>query len=195
MNNGIKNLFIFASGITIGSLVTWKLIRTKYEQIARDEIDSVRDMYHQKELIYMSRCSSEQKAKAEEAKDKPNISEYVSKMQDCGYTDYSTASAKEEEQKMIDKPYVISPEEFGEFEDYDTISLTWYEDCFLADDCDELVEDVEETVGFDAITRIGEYEADIVHVRNDRLKADYEISRDLRKYSDVTGKGPHPEEE
>ena len=36
---------IFLAGGAIGSLVTWKLVKTKYEQIADEEIDSMREYY------------------------------------------------------------------------------------------------------------------------------------------------------
>ena len=65
---------------------------------------------------------------------------------------------------MNDKPYVISPEEFGEYEEYEKISLTYYGDQVLADENDELVEDVEGAVGFESLTHFGEYEDDSVFV-------------------------------
>lgn len=37
----------------------------------------------------------------------------------------------------MEKTYVISPEEFGEFDDYEQISLTYYADHILADDMDD----------------------------------------------------------
>ena len=85
----------------------------------------------------------------------------------------------------VERPYVIKPEEFGEFEEYETISLTYYADQVLADDNNEPVEDVEETVGFASLGHFGEYEDDSVFVRNDRLKCDYEILLDSRNYADV----------
>ena len=33
----------------------------------------------------------------------------------------------------------------------------------------------------------GAHEEGIIHVRNDRLKADFEVSKDTRKYVDVIG--------
>lgn len=83
------------------------------------------------------------------------------------------------------KPYVISPEEFSDIWEYDTISLTYYADNVLTDDEDEVMEDIEGTVGADSLERFGEYEDDAVYVRNDRLKCYYEILKDLRNYSDV----------
>jgi hypothetical protein len=50
---------------------------------------------------------------------------------------------------------------------------------------------VDDVVGFESLNRFGEYEDDSVFVRNDRLKCDYEILLDRRKYSDVVNKKPH----
>lgn len=85
------------------------------------------------------------------------------------------------------KPYVISPDEFGEMEDedYDKVSVTYYADGVLADEYDEVVENVDEIVGEESLTHFGEYEDDSVFVRNDKLKCDYEILLDQRNYSDI----------
>lgn len=92
------------------------------------------------------------------------------------------------------KPYVISPEEFGEFEDYERISLSYYADQILADEDDEKVEDVDNVVGLESLAHFGEFEDDSVFVRNDRLKCDYEILLDQRTYSDVIKQRPHQTE-
>ena len=84
-----------------------------------------------------------------------------------------------------DQHYIIRPDEFGEYDDYDTISLTYYADHILTDEDDEIVEDIEDKIGFDALSHFGEYEEDSVFVRNDRIKCDYEILLDQRKYSEV----------
>ena len=54
-------------------------------------------------------------------------------------------------------PHVITPEEFGENTHYDRISLTYYADHVLADENDESIRDVEETIGFGSLNHFGEY--------------------------------------
>lgn len=198
MGDKVTKALIFLGGAAIGSAVTWKLVKTKYEEMANDEIREMREYYSRKEEEYTGNILDEDLDETTEAEtvkvsNKPSISEYASKLSEEGYTDYSASSTREvsddaeDEDVEEDKPYVISPDEFGMFSDYDQISLTWYADHFLADDNDELVDDVEEKIGWDAIDRIGEYEDDAIHVRNDKFKADYEILRDLRKYREVIG--------
>lgn len=42
MGDKIVKLLIFGIGAAIGSVVTWKLVKTKYERIADEEIESVK---------------------------------------------------------------------------------------------------------------------------------------------------------
>ena len=112
--------------------------------------------------------------------------EYASTIVREGYTDG--------EIEYIQNPYVIAPEELGENEEYDIETLIYYADEKLTDDDNRLVEDVENLVGVASLSRFGEYENDSVCVRNDRLKTDYEILLDVRRYSDVVD-DPHQAED
>jgi len=202
-------MFIF--GAAVGSVVTWQYVKKKYEQIAQEEIDSVKETFSRNAKLELKSKDNETEENnntrtiVEKAKDKPSVVEYAAWLRKQGYTNYSdtdslsedpNASEEEVDENVInDKPYVISPDEFGEFYDYEKISLTYYADQVLADENDELVEDIEETVGFESLNAFGEYEDDSVFVRNDRLKCDYEILLDQRKYSDVIKRRPHEVED
>ncbi len=193
MNKTI-NFMIFVFGVAVGSAVTWRYVEKKYEQIAQDEIDSVKEVFSKREAKFTE--DTEVRIKADNAKEKPSIIEYAARLREQGYTDYSDMVDEKpeevkEESMSVDKPYVIAPEEFGDLEDYDTISLTYYADQILADDNDVIMDDVENVVGFDSLNSFGEYEDDSVFVRNDRLKCDYEILLDQRTYSSVIRRKPH----
>lgn len=198
MNNSIKNVFIFATGAIIGSVVTWKLLKTKYEQLAQEEIDSVKEVFSRRKRSEINPVDDW----ANDEGDNPvlcksvDISEYTKILQTKGYTDYSASNKEEKEEPQIDRPYVISQEEFGELDGYRTIGLTYFADGILADDADdEIVEDVDNVVGFDSLNHFGEYEEEAVHVRNDAMKCDYEILKDRRKYSDVLRDKPYLRED
>lgn len=197
--NKLGVIFAFAAGAGIGSFVTWKIANKKFEEKMQEEIDSVKEVYgyHSNNV----KDVSEAKEAAEKAKEKPSIEEYTSKLTKM---DYTACSAKPETVKPAevknsqdeeDKPYVISPDEFGEVPEYAQISLTYFADHFVADDDYKIIEDVEEVIGFDSLNHIGEYEEDSVHVRNDRLKSDYEILVDNRKYTDILKSKPYLAEE
>lgn len=197
MNNVLTKTIIFAAGAAIGSAVTWKLLKTKYEEIANEEIRSVKETFSRR----LETLESESKKMAaigekltegfkdglkegsEPVKNSVNkvVNNYEQLISNLGYK----GEEGEDEEMKIEKPYVIAPDEFGDMVEYDTVSLTYYEDGVLTDEMDEIIEDVDSIVGVESLTHFGEYEDDSVFVRNDRLKTDYEILLDLRKYSDV----------
>ena len=174
MGESIKNVFIFAAGVAVGAGLTYKLVKTKYEQIANDEIAEMKAYYNNKYgdfLNYMNEPVGEEvKAEVVKVEEKPNITEYASLIKNKGY------SEKEDE-----VPYVISPDDFGENEDYEHIYLTYYANGFLVDDDDNVIEDVEAMIG-DAIDRIGEYEENVIHVCDDKREFYYEIVADPNDY-------------
>lgn len=213
--NKVTGSVIFAAGVAIGSAVTWYFTKKKYEQIAQEEINSVKDVFSKNAIKNESSSADISKEDLDNKKagtmenEKMNVAEYAKRLSKEGYTDYSKSGImvddEEEEEDSGDpgpepesyfgdpdaEPYVIPPEEFGEKDDYDRVSLSYYSDQILADDDDQLLEDVEDTIGFESLTRFGEYEDDSVYVRNDRLKTDYEILRDERRYSDIIKDKPY----
>lgn len=215
MHNSLSKFIAFAAGAAIGSAVTWKLLKTKYEQIAKDEIESVKEAFSNRqstpvtddtesESVQYMKNVAEPFAEGLEAGlrvSQLDIRDYAEKLQEMGYTDYSSNSksttkpAPKKDKNEGEAPYVIAPEEFDELDGYNTISLTYYADNVLADEYDEIVDDVDDIVGLDSLNHFGDYEEDSVFVRNDARKCDYEILRDPRNFADVVGNSPHRAED
>ncbi len=188
MNSQFKIFIAFVSGAGIGSFVTWRYVKDVYERIAQEEIDSVKEVFRKREIDHSGENGESKTAHEEE------LAEYAARIDKEGYRQYYSkdSSNRNEERKETESvPYVISPDEFGEFDEYEKISLTYYNNHVLADENDEVIEDVEETVGVESLTHFGEYEDDSVFVRNDIRRTDYEILLDQRSYSDVIRKKPH----
>ena len=193
-----KTVIAFIAGVTIGSLVTWKFVETKYKQIADEEIKSVVEQFNSRQ----NGCDDTEPVEEEQAPwrvEKPDIMEYAARIKEARYAlDLHDAKNEEEEGgdefMDSDKPYVISPEEFDELDDYEIRSFTYYEDGILTDEENHIVENVDELVGKDSLDTFGYYEQDSVFVRNDALKTDFEILRDVRNYTDVHTM-PHLEDE
>lgn len=186
--NKITYFLIFAVGMVVGSTVTWRHAKKKYEQIAQEEIDSVKNVFSKREKKFVAEKDAVTIAEVTEG----DILEYKEKLKNEGYVNYSDTSMDKNEKTVSScKPYVIPPDEFDSHEGYDTISLTYYTDDVLADDNDEIIEDVEDTVGYDSLNHFGEYEDDSVFVRNEQRKIDYEILLDQREYSTVLESKPY----
>lgn len=96
-----------------------------------------------------------------------------------------------------DYPFTITRDDYFDDEpDYDKLTLTYYvADDILADTRDEIVDDVEGTIGPDALESFGHISGDpnICYVRNRERDADFEIVRDERSYS-VVIHGMDPED-
>lgn len=183
MSSTLSNVIIFTTGAAIGALMSWKLLEMRYKQIADEEIESVKAVYSKKDGdVKPKEFEPEQ---FEPQKFKP---EYTNLVNDL----YSGEKEGEEVKK---KPYIIMPEEFGEHDDWEAESLTYYADGVLTDNRDEPIEDVEKLVGKDFESHFGEYEEDSVFIRNEQLKTDYEILAVAMNYSDIVNTDEHPTED
>lgn len=177
MGDKLVKLLIFAAGAALGSIATWALVKDKYERIAQEEIDSVKE-YFRKAKEPIETDDENDDISNEVNRD---VVDYSKLAVNLGYSDKQEKGGED----MTDRPYVISPEEFGEYEDYGAVSLTYYADKVLADEDDEIVDDIDYIIGEDSLNHFGEYEDDSVFVRNDRLECDYEILLDERNYYDI----------
>ncbi|MBR6322276.1 MAG: hypothetical protein IKR59_05365 [Lachnospiraceae bacterium] len=178
MNNKFVGILSFAVGGAVGFAAANKLMKDKYEQLVQDEIDSVKAAFRKEHPL----PEKKERPKPTE-KERKAYSEYTAKL---GYTE-------EKKPAPVQEPHIISPEEFGDQDEYDEISLTYYADGTVTDDNDRAMseDEVEETIGKESLTHFGEYEDDSIFVRNDRLKADYEVLMDQRSYADVLREKPY----
>lgn len=171
----------FVAGLVIGGAAAWYYAREMYSRIAEEEINSVKEAYARQKEQAEERPRTQAAVSPNKPDEKMDIRQYAQKVLKEGYTDYSHTVA---DKKPTDaETYVISPDEFGEIEEYTKVSLFYFEDGTLADEYGEVVDDVEEIVG-DGLEHFGEYEEDSVFMRNDAKRCDYEILRDLRTFAE-----------
>lgn len=188
MKDYVTKIIIFLSGVAAGAVISWKYLESKYKKIAQEEIDSVKEVYsnrekkqkEEKKIEHFEAIAEKQKAREEDMEEAKSI------ISESGYDiEHSDIYQQVKEGKyMADRPYVIPPEEFGENPYYDAISLNYYADGILTDDTDEPIEDIDGLIGEDSLTHFGEYEDDSVFVRDDDAQVDYEILLDQRRYAD-----------
>ena len=207
--------FIFTAGAAIGSVVTWMVIKTKYEQISKEEIESVREEYQRLTKIMRMEIDACRKATAAHTKDEDTVDEdknddypddddrdfteqekeqveyYKITSKYCGSYNENNEFNEEGEENgddevpYINGPYVITPEDFAS-------SPPGYNCCPLDYYKDGVLADgwgvpmdIEETIGEEALEHFGEYVDDVVYVRNERLELDYEVTRDPRTYKEA----------
>lgn len=185
----------FAIGAAAGAATAWYFTKKKYEQIAQEEIDSVKETFSK---LYKREDKAPETVEesTDEKPDEPlSVMDYARKIRQEGYQTQDVAEPSEPPQTLYSLPYVIAPESFDEMEGYGVLSFTYYSDKTLTDDRDRIVDDLETAVGFSSHDELeshfGEHEDDSIFVRDDRLKHDIEILFDHRKYSDVLEKEPY----
>ena len=194
MNNTLSKIIMFAAGAAIGSVVTWKLVKTKYEQIALEEIESIRELYAQSEEEGSDDEEGDRREEDESYEpSEEDKAEYDRIVKGANYVAYAASKIPitpqnevkpREEEKSMNKPYIIRPEEFDE-NGYQTVTLYCFADGVITDEMENRIEDVKELVVEDVMDHFGEYEEDSVYVRNDERELDIEILRDCRKFSEV----------
>lgn len=188
MNSTLSKFWTFVVGAAVGSVTTWLCVKEYYKRIADQEIEDMANYYGERHAARVEDEDDEYIVREEDLPQAPvaeDIRELAKLTKNLGYTDYAKpqagAAPAENEPGRFE---VISPEEFDTVPGYETIELTYYADGVMTDDNEEIVA-ADEIVGMDPAEHFGEYEDDSVHIRDNRLKIDYEILRDSRAYSDV----------
>lgn len=185
---------MFLGGALIGSTLTYLFIKDKYEKIAEDEIQSVKDEYS-KTYEAKKKISELKEAKSELA-DKLFVSykqatnEYNHPNEAVRYNIFKNEREIEENveddveeygdhptEGIAEEPYTISPDLFVNDKKYfDKITLEYYEgnDMLVEEMTNEPV-DIDYAIGRESLRMFGEFEKDLVYVRNERIATDYEV--------------------
>lgn len=190
MNAKIVVAFILGAAAGVASSMFY--FKTKYEQKADAEIQEIRDLYAKK---------TEAKEKKE---DTPVTSHQVTKADDLHATarhisEYTKYSPKEEPAEVqskepedgihvekVDfapmknpnppKPYLIDPSDYGQDDNFDPLCWEWYTDGILANENDEVVDNIQEWIG-DGLRVFAETEDNLFWVRNEKYGVDIEVAR------------------
>lgn len=187
MNKDLLNkLLIFAAGSVIGSAVTFVVMKRKYESYEWEEeyIEEQEEEPQEKEEEQVKekagKLMNEGFREGLKSVKRENMIQYNKILND---NEYSSGEEKKEA-KDVEKPYMITVDDYAELDDYNTESLYYFEDGVLTDESENIIDDVENIVGEEALAKFDEEEVDSVYVRNDARKTDYEILRDMGNYYD-----------
>lgn len=194
----ISGLIGFCVGAVVGAAAIYIYEEQKYQDFYEKEIAPVKIKLTNliAELSKTSEDKEEKKGETKiEKKGSDDLISYAKKVSD--YKNYSDPSVMVEDDEEIPPPkeyfgdpdatpVIITPEEFGDDEEYDKVSLFYYTDGVICDDSDEPLDDSEisSSIGLNAKNHFGEYEDDCVYIRNDRLKTYYELLMSLKSYSE-----------
>ena len=174
--NIIKQIFMFAIGAGVGSVVTYKILKKRNDEEIQSVIES-----------FSKRQDPEEVSDTTEDEDNPEEKELEEAENVINQNGYADVSEKEKEEVLgvetNKDPYVIEPAELGEC-DYPVVTLEYFTDGVVADEEGNIVGNSDELIGEDFAAHFGDYEEDpdSVYVRNNNLKVDYEILKEYRSY-------------
>lgn len=203
-----KTVIGFLVGLVVGSILTYHGLKNKVEAEIDEEVTKLKEFYKdqlEKQQAEYFEKEEYLKSKAAVAEDKgsvvskiinlKNVEKFEKEQNDetedeAGSEETTTSAFEILEDNIIahDKPFVIEEDRVGEYISYDLISLIYFSDGVLTDDWEVPVENPDETVGKEYVEYF-ETGEDVVYVRNDKLKCDFEITRDLRTYEEVKEEG------
>lgn len=222
MNRKLFNVILFAVGAATGAAVTWKVVKTKYELIAQEEIDSVKKEYShlmqtmKKKLQDSVDCEDDDEDEPVVESDDNNIEDDYDEDEDLDRVTtadkieyhrissvYRSPSENDDtaeeggkgdlaEAPYINGPYVISPDDFRNSPPGYNAQSLDYYMDGILADGWGVKMDIEETIGQDSLDHFGEYADDILYVRNERMEIDYEVARDPRTYAEAVQLSPNP---
>lgn len=189
-----KNILIFVLGAGVGSFVTYRLLKDKYEALAEEEIESMKDVLSRGRQNSMEFDPDPMEMTEEEYTKLVSRQPLVSSIDRLGRRqverrNYATPFiAGTTDALVTPDPYVISAEDYHETNlNHEKSSITYFNvDDTLVDESEEPIVDPESIIG-DALMHFGESEEDpdIVYVRNEKLGIDYEVIRTEKSYQET----------
>lgn len=162
----------------------------KYSKRADEEVESVKQalgFYDEKEDAASAEKQSDKKPQV--VTNSLDVAELKNYQKSVDILKYATATASEK----TTEPYVIQAEQYGDEDDYETVTLNYYsEDGVVTYDNDDALSkaDVHRLIG-DNFADAFEKTHYTVYVRNDILKCDYEILLIMGSYEDVLTEHPY----
>lgn len=177
----VKNLLYLAAGAALGSTVTFFAVRKHFSDKAEHDIQEIRDYYAKKQL-------PEQEAEAS-VPDQPTLDHYTDIIASQNYATAEDAKIVVPETRNMTQIEVIDADEYGNREGYDAIlSYTYYTNGVLTDENNDPLsqESITNMVGSDFYKKFVD---DVLYIRNNEMKCDFEILLDETEYFPPTISG------
>ena len=199
----IKYILTFLGGGALGAGVGYFVSKKKFEEQLDECVDeevrkvredlkemmrAVKQADEAPEEIPDEETIEEKRAKAEHARNKPDVPVYTKEyLEKQGYVDYSKLTKEEEENiitnEEIDIPEpeefeLITYEEFNESNGFEKQTLYYLRDKILVDGDGRRFRDIAKYIGYDTLDQFGyDGEDDVIYVRNHQERMDFEIYR------------------
>lgn len=170
----MKQILYFSIGAAVGAVSAWFITKQYYKKRLQEDIDAIREDYEDeytkervedkvKELGYIS---------DEDEKEVP--------INPVNAEDYDENGVKRDDVNPFpyepsNVPYPINPDQYHDEMVFDKMTLSYYEDTgSLVSDEEEEV-NISDFIGRESLDHFGEYESDVLYVRNEKMGTDFEV--------------------
>lgn len=205
MSETTTKVLWFIFGATCGSFVSWFIFKKKHEE--EDSFELTPEMFGGDEDgdSYQVRSFEDIPKETlnpneDELVKNSEVKRYFSDSEEQKESDaYEEAlnyfkDKESEEYERVEKPYVISPDEFGELYDYSKVSLFYWADGVLTDDDYYRIDDEFDLKSLGVLEMFESGDVDAVYIRNDRKQQDIEVLYELRTYIELLEEKPYLKE-
>lgn len=192
----MKNVLIFLGGAAVGGLAATLYFKRKmvileedYQRIANDEINKYinKPIWVKDVVVETTNCIGGNQELSNESKNNTDIKKCQTISEENGYIeseDEITYEEKDEDEQVA--PYIITPDEYGDDDEYTTRTLTAFTDKVILDEDNCLFntnyfgKDITKTL-------YSKENVDTsIFVRDDNDKVDYEIVKEKISFEDFT---------
>lgn len=196
--NKLYVFLAFVAGGVCGVLGTKTYFEDLYRRQYEEDLESVKKVWTYKKPV-VDNTKEDNEPVLVKGNHENEMYQYAKILQKSGYINYSDTPVDTSEMTAPEvytppenykDPYPIPPDILGS-DGYDQITLFYTEDKVLLNEDDTKVDNIEDVVGLDSLNHFGEYEEDVLYVRNERLRTDYEVLMDPRTYPQVLEERPY----
>lgn len=171
MKRVFRDILLASVGFAAGAYFMHIRMRDEYQKFADAQIEDVRNHYNERQ-------KKTDQLIEEEAQKK--YLEYVS-----GPYRQGEDPEKPDREELVPLE-IIEPDEFGGIDEYETSFLTYYADGILAYDSDgTTIDDIQKVIGSEALSALGKFMPDAIHVRNHNYRKDFEVLKVTSRYRNL----------
>lgn len=178
----------FAIGGISGFLFANHVLKEKYDKIVEEEVESIKASFRKYQIDQEAEKESEEEIEAIKQ-------EYEELVDNLGYGTISEDTVEESPEPNENEVHhmIISEDQFGKIEDYETITLLLLQDGVMVDDDYDRMsdEEIQWAIGDVDLKAFAKSDAETMYIRNNRIKVYYEIVKDDQTYAEVVQSKPY----
>jgi hypothetical protein len=178
----------FAIGGISGFLFANHVLKEKYDKIVEEEVESIKASFRKYQIDQEAEKESEEEIEAVKQ-------EYEELVDNLGYDTISEDMIEEIPEPNENEVHhmIISEDQFGKIEDYETITLLLLQDGVMVDDDYDRMsdEEIQWAIGDVDLKAFAKSDAETMYIRNNRIKVYYEIVKDDQTYAEIVQSKPY----